>query len=255
MTDSYEGNERLYWDERIRAETRHRAIGRRSLPEAINRYRKERLFEVIDRAVAGTGIDLEGARVLDAGCGTGVYTAHYRSRGAVVVGVDLSYEGLRSARAHEPSSRFCAARVSSLPFCGPGFDLVHVFSVLYHVVDDREWRSSLQEIAGVVRPGGVLIMRIEWVDRSARVDEHVRHRARGDYLRILADEHGFELVETHSFRDVVRLQPLWMLAHRILPSTLSEPFAMLVERFDLVRENRDQKVVVFRKGPAADASG
>lgn len=248
MTDSYEGDEKRYWDERIRQRDRYTAIGRRSLPETINRHRKESLFGVIDAALEEVGLELPGVRVLDAGCGTGVYSEHYAAAGADVVGVDLSLEGLRTTREHGVRSALSVASLSALPFPDRRFDLTHVFSVLYHVVVDAQWRASLGEVSRVTRPGGILLMRIEWVESASRISEHVKHRSKDDYLRILTEEEGFALAGVHPFRDVVPLQPAFALAHRVLPTTVSEGVAGLVERFDLLGENREQKVVVFRKG-------
>ncbi|NIP58936.1 MAG: methyltransferase domain-containing protein, partial [Gemmatimonadetes bacterium] len=225
MSEAYEGSEKRYWNERIRGKDRYTAIGRRSLPETINRHRKVSLYGVIDAALEAVGLDLAGARVLDAGCGTGVYSEHYGASGAQVAGVDLSLEGLRATRRHGVPGAFAVASLSRLPFGDRRFDLTHVFSVLYHVVDDGEWRASLAELSRVTRPGGVLLMRIEWVESGSRVSEHVKHRPKDDYLGILTGEEGFSLAGVHPFRDVVPLQPAFALAHRVLPTTVSEGIA------------------------------
>lgn len=248
MSEPYRGREKRFWDERIRRQDRYTSIGRRSLPRALNRARKEALFGVIESILRERSLDLGSAHVLDAGCGTGIYSEFYASRGARVAGVDLSFEGLRATKAHGVSGGFSVASLTDLPFPDGRFDLGHVFSVLYHVVDDRQWRASLGELARVVRPGGLLVMRIEWVERTTRIADHVKHRARDAYLRVLTDEEGLALDGVHPFRDVVPLAPVFALARRTLPTPLSEKLASLVERFDLLRENRRQKVVVFRKG-------
>lgn len=247
MSRSYHGNERRFWEDRIRGRERYSAIGRRSLPERINRARKEALFSVLDAVLGPGGPTLEGARILDAGCGTGVYSEYYARLGARVVGVDLSAEGVRATREHGVPGHFLAASLARLPFSGSPFHVVHVFSVLYHVVDDEAWRESLTELARVLHPGGLLVMRIEWVAETARLADHVKHRSRDAYLRILTEEEGLELVEVHPFRDVVPGAPLVAAAHRFLPGPVAETVGALVDQLDLLRQNPDQKVVVFRK--------
>lgn len=246
MAEPYPSQEKRYWEERIRDGDRYTSIGRRSLPDRINRLRKEALFEVIDEALARSAVDLPRSRVLDAGCGTGVYAERYTAAGARVVGVDLSHEGILSTVRHGVTGHFCVGTLSDLPFSGGSFDLTHVFSVLYHIVDDREWRASLDELCRVTGSGGALLMRIEWVEESVRVAEHVKHRSRQRYLDALTVDHGLVLEGVHAFRDVVRFQPLLALAQRMLPRGASDRVARFANRFDLLRENPSQKVVLFR---------
>ncbi len=97
----------------------------------------------------------DGARVLDAGCGTGNNLVHFADLGAPV-GIDLSEEALRFCR----TRRVTAVRgsVLSLPFADASFDLVTSFDVLYHrwVQDDA---AAVRELARVLRPGGLLLVR------------------------------------------------------------------------------------------------
>ncbi len=97
-----------------------------------------------------------GARLLDAGCGTGNNLVHLADLGAPV-GLDLSEEALRFCR----SRRVTVARGSllHLPFRDASFDLVTSFDVLYHrwVADDG---AAVRELARVLRPGGLLLVRV-----------------------------------------------------------------------------------------------
>ncbi len=93
-----------------------------------------------------------GERVLDVGCGTGVYVPYYRARGAGrVVGVDLSPEMLAQARARFPDTAFCQGRAEALPFPAMTFDVVFANHVLFFVEDIPQ---ALREARRVLRPGG-----------------------------------------------------------------------------------------------------
>jgi SAM-dependent methyltransferase len=130
----------------------------------------------------------EGRRILDAGCGTGNNLAHFRRFGRTV-GVDLSDEALRFCR----SRGVAAARGSllSLPFPDGSFDAVTSFDVLYHrwVEDDR---AAVREIVRVMRPGGLLLLRVPalkmlWGAHDEAV--HSRHRyTRSEVRRLLEGE-------------------------------------------------------------------
>jgi SAM-dependent methyltransferase len=114
-------------------------------------------------------------RILDTGCGTGNNLTHLGRRGRAV-GVDLSDEALRFCRTRGvPVARAEAAR---LPFPDGTFDCVTSFDVLYHrwVEDDR---AALAELVRVLRPGGLLLVRVPalkilWGAHDEAV--HSRHR-------------------------------------------------------------------------------
>ena len=117
----------------------------------------------------------EGARVLEAGCGTGG-NCSMLSRFGAVFGVDVAELALDAASGRGVDL-LAQASVASLPFAEGSFDLVTSFEVLYHraVGDDV---AALRELRRVLRPGGWLLLRLpafEWL-RGAH-DEAV-HTAR-----------------------------------------------------------------------------
>jgi SAM-dependent methyltransferase len=135
----------------------------------------------------------EARWILDAGCGTGNNLAHLRRFGRTV-GVDLSADALRLCR----SRGVAAARgnLLALPFADGSFDAVTSFDVIYHrwVADDR---VAVREIARVLRPGGLLLLRVPALKMLwGAHDEAVlsRHRyTRGEVRRLLEGE-GLDIV-------------------------------------------------------------
>jgi SAM-dependent methyltransferase len=99
-----------------------------------------------------------GARVLDAGCGTGVLTRLLAGwpEVATVVGVDIAPALLATARqlaAHLPNVTLEVADAQELPFEDDCFDVVIFDSTLSHLPrPDR----ALAEALRVLRPGGWL---------------------------------------------------------------------------------------------------
>jgi len=104
--------------------------------------------------------DVEGERILDAGCGTGVYTGWLLDQGADVVGVDVSEAMLDHARetVGDRAEFHRATLGEPLEFAEDGeFDGVVSALVLDYVED---WESLFAEFARVTRPGGFVVFSV-----------------------------------------------------------------------------------------------
>ena len=89
---------------------------------------------------------------LDLGCGTGLYGDILTGTGRAVVGVDISRDQLRLAKARDVVA---AADASELPFHDGSFDDVACIWV-HGDLDDLP--KVLAEVARVLRPGGRLLL-------------------------------------------------------------------------------------------------
>lgn len=107
-------------------------------------------------ALAG---DVEGRRVLDAGCGSGPLFADLRARGAQVSGFDASPAMLELARQRlGADADLTVADLSRpLPYADGAFDDV-VCSLVLHYLQD--WSAPLSELRRIVRPGGRLLLSV-----------------------------------------------------------------------------------------------
>jgi 2-polyprenyl-6-hydroxyphenyl methylase/3-demethylubiquinone-9 3-methyltransferase len=95
---------------------------------------------------------LEGAAVLDVGCGGGILTEAMARRGARVTGIDLSESGLRVAQLHLQESKLdIRYEKSSAEDLTGEFDVVTCMELLEHVPEPA---SMVAACARLVRPGG-----------------------------------------------------------------------------------------------------
>jgi len=80
---------------------------------------------------------LDGKRVLDLGCGNGLYTGELARRGAVAIGVDFHRESLRRGKQQQQAGRgrcyFVCAQADALPFREGAFDMAISVEVLTHI--------------------------------------------------------------------------------------------------------------------------
>jgi SAM-dependent methyltransferase len=142
-----------------------------------------------------------GARLLDAGCGSG-RTLDELARYGRVSGVDLSPEAVEAARrrGHEDVR---VARVEELPFADATFDVVTCLDVVEHTPDDR---ATLAELRRVTRPGGLLLVTVpayqglwSWHDV---VNQHFR-RYDSASLRTAAGASGWNVVTDTYFNSLL----------------------------------------------------
>lgn len=94
-----------------------------------------------------------GRTVLDAGCGPGSLAAAAASRGAFVVGTDLSDAMVMLAGERHPKIEFRQADAEQLPFPDMSFDAVVSNLLVPHLPSPE---AGIAELARVLKPGGRL---------------------------------------------------------------------------------------------------
>lgn len=88
-------------------------------------------------------------KILENGCGVGMYVEHMTPFGGQIFGMEYDFERAADAALRLP--RILNAAGEKLPFPGDFFDLILSHEVLEHVYDDRQ---AAQEMARVLKPGG-----------------------------------------------------------------------------------------------------
>ena len=98
-----------------------------------------------------------GEFILDAGCGTGVFTLDMISCGARVVGLDLSLSMIQKARQKGASSqlRIISADILRLPFRENSFDKTVSITALEFIPDGQK---AIKELFRVTRKEGTLVV-------------------------------------------------------------------------------------------------
>jgi ubiquinone/menaquinone biosynthesis C-methylase UbiE len=99
-----------------------------------------------------------GSRVLDVGCGTGVLAARLAELGFQAVGADPSQRMLDVMKRRAPGLEAVLASGTELPFPDGSFDLALSVAAFHHIADPEAIRSTVNEMARVVRPGGRVLI-------------------------------------------------------------------------------------------------
>jgi ubiquinone/menaquinone biosynthesis C-methylase UbiE len=119
----------------------------------------------IGKLVRKTEVDLvmdflkpsAGEKILDAGCGTGIFTTDFLAEGAKVVGLDISQPMLKAARRKTADYDFSAVRgdMGYLPFKDNSFDKAVSVTALEFIEDGK---GAVSELFRVTRPGGWVVV-------------------------------------------------------------------------------------------------
>ncbi len=119
----------------------------RGRPSYSWRYGQDRRLEMVRQFV-----DLEGARVLDVGCGIGTYVRRFRQYSEDVHGVEIEAERVAEASVQLPN--IVLAVGEDLPYPDDHFDLVFSNEVIEHVANDQ---ATAVEMVRVTKPGGFIV--------------------------------------------------------------------------------------------------
>ena len=126
-------------------------------------------LEVIREALSTNAVPLKTQVLLDAGCGTGQYTAALINDVAQITAIDLNEAMLSEAKeklhGETESGRlvFQQASLEALPIDAQSVDAIMVNQVLHHIADDPDthWpghQRVFAEFARVLKPGGMIVI-------------------------------------------------------------------------------------------------
>jgi double-stranded uracil-DNA glycosylase len=182
-----------------------------------------------------------GARVADLGCGPGWFAHALRRRNHSVIGLDVSAEMLRAARAGDRHVRWLRGDLARLPFARESLDAAWAKNSYLHL-PFAELPAALAQLHGALRPGARVTLSFLAFDparRSRRIAPGVSqlraHGERGLEGRLFTSlEPGTarDLVEGAGFRvtEVSNAERLWLCAtrSRALPDSLRPGLQVLV---------------------------
>lgn len=151
--DLYDSLADSWWDEK----------GVLATLQALNPAR----FGYMRRVLAESGLDLQGRKTLDIGCGGGLLAEEFARLGCDVTGIDPSEGSIAAAREHARREglqiEYRVGSGEALPFPGAAFEIVYCCDVLEHVAD---LPRVISEAARVLAPGGVFLY--DTINRTLR---------------------------------------------------------------------------------------
>jgi SAM-dependent methyltransferase len=112
------------------------------------------LVELYDAAFEELDITA-GTRLLDVGCGAGLFLRMAAQRGATVTGIDAAAPFIELARERVPQGELTVGEMEALPYDDDTFDVVTGFNAFQFAADPG---NALREAGRVSRPGAPIVI-------------------------------------------------------------------------------------------------
>jgi 2-polyprenyl-3-methyl-5-hydroxy-6-metoxy-1,4-benzoquinol methylase len=159
-----------------------------------------------------TELQVQNARLVDLGCGTGWLCEKLTAFGTVT-GADLADEVIDRARNRVPQVNFVAGDIMTLDLGDDSFDVVIALEVLAHVGDQA---AFIRKVAHLLKPGGYAMIATQnrpVLERNKIPSPHpgqLRRWVDGAELRHLLQYH-FKILELFSITPKYNRGPLRVL--------------------------------------------
>lgn len=178
--------------------------------------------------------DFKGKKILDMGCGEGVFVRELKNLGHDIEGLDFNFE----------SDLVRRGSILAAPYADNSFDVILCLDVIEHLNTEDQPRA-LSEIYRVLKPGGTLVCslpnlghlasRISFLFlgkllRTATIDRHPGDRPYGEFRNLIIEK-GFAINSVRSLFLTTPLLCVWtflnprssLLGHRIYNSLFNCP--------------------------------
>jgi len=118
-----------------------------------NVFTDESNLKIVNSCLEFGGLQ-PGMRVVDCGCGSGIFTKLIHNQGFLASGLDLSQGLIELAGRSYPEIEFIVGDVENLPFDSDSLDGVLLSGIIHHLPDPSK---CAKEIFRVLKPNGVFV--------------------------------------------------------------------------------------------------
>jgi ubiquinone/menaquinone biosynthesis C-methylase UbiE len=97
---------------------------------------------------------VKNKKVLDMGCGSGIFTKCIKTWGADVVGCDISKNMITIAKQENPQLKFIVCNAEKTPFKNSEFDVVASGLMLHYL---KDLRPAFREVSRILKKDGTFV--------------------------------------------------------------------------------------------------
>ena len=191
-------NAKDYWEKRLEKNWGLHGVGCIGYGHYYNNwlyYIRERVF---NNHISALNLDFEQIKVLDIGSGTGFYLDVWKSLGVKsITGSDITSIAIDRLKKLYPEFSIVQLDIGSL-LTGQEFesqfDVITAFDVLFHIVDDDNFRRAIFNISQLLAPGGYFIFSDNFIHGKTIRSLHIVSRS-VEEINSLLKEAGFRIIK------------------------------------------------------------
>jgi len=187
-----------YWDERHAELGLLRSGGDKGLSDGENyEFYIHRASSVL-RNIRAYFVGSRDIRILDVGCGKGLFSEFLMKAGYIVDGVDPSQRAIDQARV-TGSANFTQSTIEAFGQTVL-YDVVLCIDVLFVILDDKAWEAALSKMLDCVKKDGIIIITDTADQDRYSLGDYIVHRSKSDYIRAFKQANWIlDQVEPYAF--------------------------------------------------------
>jgi len=183
-----------YWNKRLLHNFNLSAVGHIGFNEYYNRWLYKAKIKVLREAMKSLCISIYEKTICDIGCGTGFFVGFYHDQKAKkIIGIDITNISIDNLKKKYPQYKFIKGDISSpqlVSTINSSFDILNVFDVLYHIIDDEAFIQAITNIVSLTKKNGIILLSDLAGQNNISVAQHVKFRNRKFYENILRENNA-----------------------------------------------------------------
>jgi 2-polyprenyl-3-methyl-5-hydroxy-6-metoxy-1,4-benzoquinol methylase len=185
-----------YWEERHKSSNILQAGGDKGCSDTANQIfyalRAGKLLELIGRKFNL----LSPLKILEAGCGRGLFSDLLSRGGFTVTGIDSSTTAIEYCTDNCLGQYVCSTIDNFTTY--ELFDVVYSIDVMFHILDDKIWENSLAQLCKMVNSEGLLIITDTYLESRWIRGNYIIHRTHDEYSAV-TKKFGMKFIDFHPY--------------------------------------------------------
>lgn len=193
-----------YWENRLSKNYGLHGTGFMGLGLNYNTWMYKIRRQVLTRELRSLDIKFSEVSILDVGSGTGFYVDFWKQQGCrKLAGIDITDTAVEKLRIKYPEYRFFKGNIGGKldnleDLLAYKFQVVSAFDVLFHIVDDEQYRMAFRNIHDLLEKGGTLMISENFVRMTPKRSSFQINRSADEIADIIVKA-GFRIVRRSPF--------------------------------------------------------
>jgi 2-polyprenyl-3-methyl-5-hydroxy-6-metoxy-1,4-benzoquinol methylase len=238
-----------YWEDRFSSGFDLTKVGYLGFSESYIKIVYKAKIIVLKKFLAANEIEIKNKTVCDIGCGTGYYVNFYSNEGAKhITGIDITQTSINYLKSQYPKYDFVRGDISSQKILFDSknkFDIVNVFDVLYHIVNDTKFEQAIQNICELTKHNGFIFFTDD-MKSDVRIAQHVKRRSQQTY-ETLFRSNGAQLIGVLPLHFLLNRRLFGQIGATTYIDNLLAPLYYRIDELLMSRKRSNVKLGIAKK--------